>query len=295
MKSAPLRTARSILIPRRLSPEKSCPERSADAKFARWPWRYSVSRYSWWAASICLISSTEGTRTGGRLEKSANPAKGDRGRSESDIERSYSERRRTTPRSLRVRRSCEFATAKVELQPAWRPTAWTGRRRPTRAVPRRGGHAGHLEMAHFLISTRLLKIISSRYAENAKRQENRHFQMSKAISTDMKAGSTVGHRERTCGRVEPSSDETLTRIPLASARTPSRHTASSTSWPRLNRYGLKPQTALAHLPAASSAERPERQKSPFVLVISPRPKQKPSSTRCSTPASITSTPRSITG
>ena len=153
----------------------------------------------------------------------------------------------------------------------------------------------HLEMAHFLISTRLLKIISSRYAENAKRQENRHFQMSKAISTDMKAGSTVGHRERTCGRVEPSSDETLTRIPLASARTPSRHTASSTSWPRLNRYGLKPQTALAYVPAASSAERPERQKSPFVLVISPRPKQKPSSTRCSTPASITSTPRSITG
>jgi len=47
--------------------------------------------------------------------------------------------------------------------------AWTGRRRPAQVVPRRGGCAGHLEMEHSLISTSLLKIISSRYAENAKR------------------------------------------------------------------------------------------------------------------------------
>src|SRR5215510_1175579 len=98
VKIVPLSTARSILIPRRLSPEKSCPERSADAKFARWPWRHSVSRYSRWSASFCSISSPESTRTGGRVEKSAIPAKGDRGRSESDIARSYSECRRTTRR-----------------------------------------------------------------------------------------------------------------------------------------------------------------------------------------------------
>jgi hypothetical protein len=48
------------------------------------------------------IWSGESTRTGGRAEKSASPAKGDRGRSESDIERSYSECQRTTPRWLRV-------------------------------------------------------------------------------------------------------------------------------------------------------------------------------------------------
>jgi hypothetical protein len=49
------------------------------------------------------------------------------------------------------------------------PTARTGRRRPTEAVPRRGGNAGHLEMARSLISTGLLEIISNRRAENAKK------------------------------------------------------------------------------------------------------------------------------
>jgi len=43
-----------------------------------------------------------------------------------------------------------------------------------------------------LISTSLLKIISSRYAENAKRLGKRHFQMSKPISMDMRPGSAVG-------------------------------------------------------------------------------------------------------
>jgi hypothetical protein len=32
-----------------------------------------------------------------------------------------------------------------------------------------GGHAGHLEMAESLISTRLLEVISNRYAENGKK------------------------------------------------------------------------------------------------------------------------------
>jgi len=51
-------------------------------------------------------------------------------------------------------------------------------------------------MAHSLISTGLPEIISNRHAENAKRPGNQHFQISNAIFTNMKAGSTVGHRER---------------------------------------------------------------------------------------------------
>jgi len=49
------------------------------------------------------------------------------------------------------------------------PTAWTGRRRPAKVVPRRGWTSWTLEMAHSLISTGLLEIISNRRAENAKR------------------------------------------------------------------------------------------------------------------------------
>src|ERR1700738_1141253 len=49
------------------------------------------------------------------------------------------------------------------------PTAWTGRRRSAEAVPRRGWSTWTLEMAHSLISTGLLEIISNRRAENAKR------------------------------------------------------------------------------------------------------------------------------
>src|SRR6266446_4628061 len=66
---------------------------------------------------ICiLISSRESTRTGGRVEKSAMPARGDRGVSESDITRSYSECQRTTPRSGRVRR--RVSSRLLRLQPA---------------------------------------------------------------------------------------------------------------------------------------------------------------------------------
>jgi hypothetical protein len=49
-------------------------------------------------------------------------------------------------------------------------------------------------MAETLISTRLLEIISSRYAENAKRPGKRYFQTSKAISTNMDAEPTGKHR-----------------------------------------------------------------------------------------------------
>src|SRR3984893_19403333 len=50
-------------------------------------------------------------RTSGRVEKTAMPAKGDRGRSESDIARSYSECQRTTPRWARVHRHMSCRTA----------------------------------------------------------------------------------------------------------------------------------------------------------------------------------------
>jgi hypothetical protein len=59
--------------------------------------------------------------------------------------------------------------------------------------------SGHLEMAQSLISTRLLEVISNRHAGNAKGQENRHFQISKANIMDMKAGSIVGRPERPVG------------------------------------------------------------------------------------------------
>src|ERR1700738_985847 len=108
-------------------------------------------------------------RTSGRVEKSAMPAKGDRGRSESDIARSYSECRRTTPRSLRGRR---HANSRLLGPSCRRPAAPTGLERPATSSagrPRRGGSAGHLEMAHSLISTGLLGVISSRHAGDAKR------------------------------------------------------------------------------------------------------------------------------
>ena len=94
------------LILRRLRPEKSRPLRSADEKFARWPWWDSVSRYIRCSASIRSISSGESTRRGVRAEKSAIPAKGDRGLSDSAMVRSYSEQldvrhRRGRPMPLR--------------------------------------------------------------------------------------------------------------------------------------------------------------------------------------------------
>src|ERR1700730_3877536 len=50
----------------------------------------------------------------------------------------------------------------MPLRPERPPTSSAGR-------PRRGGSAGHLEMAHSLISTGLLEVISSRHAGDAKR------------------------------------------------------------------------------------------------------------------------------
>jgi hypothetical protein len=42
----------------------------------------------------------------------------------------------------------------------------------------------------------LLKVIFNDYAEMRRGQGNRHFQISKAISAKMKAGSPGEHRER---------------------------------------------------------------------------------------------------
>jgi hypothetical protein len=56
-------------------------------------------------------------------------------------------------------------------------------------------------MAHSLISTRLLKSFPTGMLKMRRGQANRHFQMYKAIFLNIKAGSTVGHRERRVGRV----------------------------------------------------------------------------------------------
>jgi hypothetical protein len=97
------------------------------------------------------------------------PAKGDRGRSVSDIAGSYSECRRTTPRSLLVRRHASSRLFRSRRSRPDAPTARTGRRCPAEAVPRRGWTSWTLEIAHSLISTDMLEIISNRHAENAKR------------------------------------------------------------------------------------------------------------------------------
>jgi hypothetical protein len=77
---------------------------------------------------------------------------------------------------------CGLTTNTPSCRQSWRPL----RLGPTGHIQRRpspvgGGSAGYLEMAETLISTRLLEIISSRYAENAKRPGKRYFQTSKAF------------------------------------------------------------------------------------------------------------------
>ena len=71
-------------------------------------------------------------------------------------------------------------------------------RRPS---PRRGGHARNLEMAKTLISTSLLKIVSNRRAENAKRrgkhtskQDAEKFSVSEAECRVVKSYSRLSCR-----------------------------------------------------------------------------------------------------
>jgi hypothetical protein len=59
-------------------------------------------------------------------------------------------------------------------------------------------------MAEMLISMRQLEIISNRFAENAKRLGKQPFPVSKAISVDIEADPTVGHRERLAGVLNPA-------------------------------------------------------------------------------------------
>ena len=70
-----------------------------------------------------------------------------------------------------------------------------GRQRPMQAVPHRGGSAGHLEMAHSLISTGLLEVISNRHAGNAKRLGKPPFPDVYTYFCGHEAGSAVGDRE----------------------------------------------------------------------------------------------------
>jgi len=83
---------------------------------------------------------------------------------------------------------------------ARRPRPWAGVRRPAVAVPRRGGTAGHLEIAAALISTRLLEVISRRPLEMPEVQGNGHFQMSKAISMEMTLAWAFGNRRPSLAR-----------------------------------------------------------------------------------------------
>ena len=102
----------------------------------------------------------ESTRTGVRAVRSAIPAKGDRGLSDSDIEQFYSEPQPAT-RDHRVR-----------LRPyglGWPTTFSVGR------SPVGGGNGGHVEMAVSLISTRLLEIISTSAVGNARSPRKRPF------------------------------------------------------------------------------------------------------------------------
>jgi hypothetical protein len=105
-------------------------------------------------ASSRSISSGESTRTGVRAERSAIPAKGDRGLSGSAMVRSYSQAQRTT--RGRIAR---------HLPPTGPGPAGDVQRR---TVPRRGWKCWTLEMAESLISKRLLEVISNRPAENGR-------------------------------------------------------------------------------------------------------------------------------
>jgi hypothetical protein len=104
------------------------------------------------------------------VEKSAIPAKGDRGRSESDIVRSYSECRRTTPWSLRVE-SCFWPSCGAP----WDATARVGRRCPAEAVPRRGGNAGRWKWRLFSFSRDCWKSFPGQRAGNGRKPGEQPF------------------------------------------------------------------------------------------------------------------------
>src|ERR1700736_235908 len=76
----------------------------------------------------------------------------------------------------------------MPLRPERPPTSSAGR-------PRRGGSAGRLEMAHSLISTGLLEVISSRHAGDAKRLGKPPFPDVYTYFCGHEAGSAVGDRE----------------------------------------------------------------------------------------------------
>jgi hypothetical protein len=86
-------------------------------------------------------------------KKSAIPAKGDRGLSESAMWRSYSELQHADDITA-------LALAPYGLgRPTMSRAGWS---------PVGGGNGGHVEMAVSLISTRLMKMISNRSGGNAR-------------------------------------------------------------------------------------------------------------------------------
>jgi hypothetical protein len=97
--------------------------------------------------------------------------------------------------------------------PAPGASGWSGRRvglAPTgKAPPCHGarGHAGHLEMAHSLIFTRLLKIIYNRHAENPKRPGKPAFPDFQCHFHEQEGGLDCWTSRASRSRVEASSDE----------------------------------------------------------------------------------------
>jgi hypothetical protein len=104
------------------------------------------------------------------VEKSAIPAKGDRGRSESDIERSYAECRRTTPGSPCVE-SC-FGRAVARLGTLRSGSAGDVQRRPS---PVGVENAGRWKWRLFSFPGELLNVISRARAGNGRRPGERPF------------------------------------------------------------------------------------------------------------------------
>jgi hypothetical protein len=120
----------------------------------------------------------ESRRTGFRSERSAIPAKEDRGPSEAVIERSY----------CRMHQMRDIASVVSGPRGLGRPTiSGVGR------SPVGGGNAGHMEMAACLIYTRPLKIISNAPTENARSPGKWPFPDFHGYFHGNPAGPTGGH------------------------------------------------------------------------------------------------------
>jgi hypothetical protein len=110
------------------------------------------------------------------VERSAIPAKSDRGLSGSATVRSYSQ----VPRTTRGRIGRHLP-----------PTAWAGRRCAAQAGPPvGGGNVGHWKWRNTSFPRGFWKSFPTDLLEMEEVQGSRHFQISSAISADMEASQT---------------------------------------------------------------------------------------------------------